>query len=208
MISCIAVGIQLCSPVWHMTIWTIQPVATWNSLQLRKCLIARRPAREWIESYGWMAHQMRRRLPGTAGKWPWWGWCRWEGAARPRPDLRNGGHLLRGTRGVRIKLDIAKPHVLLSDFDAWHAVLNRWFLSVSEEEDEAFEQELAASGTRTTRPYPEPYHTRIVESWDRIFDLTAGDPDWRGEPTGRSVQATFWKLRLEEVKKVDLFTAR
>ena len=191
-----------------MTIWTIQPADIWTSLQLRKCLIARRPAREWIESYDWMAQQMRPRLPGAAGRCPWWGWYRWEGVARPRPDLRSGGHLLCGTRGVRIELDIARSHVLLSDFDAWHAVLNRWFLSLSEAEDEAFEQELAASGTRTTWPYPQPYHTRIVESWDRIFDLTAGDADWWGEPTGRSVQATFWKLRLEDVTKIDLFTAR
>ena len=60
-----------------------------------------------------------------------------------------------GTSGVCLTVDIPDNKVLLSDFDAWHCVLNNWFCPLTNEEDELFENE---KGNLT-----------IEESWDRIF---------------------------------------
>jgi hypothetical protein len=55
---------------------------------------------------------------------------------------------------------------------------------------------------------PEPWHTAIVSSWERIFNLDglATDPDWWG-PVAH-VQVTFEYLRLKDVRHVDCFVAR
>ena len=46
----------------------------------------------------------------------------------------------------------------------------------------------------------------ITASWQRIFDI---EPFNNGfEITGRFVQATFWKLKAEQIRKVQFFTAR
>ncbi len=130
-----------------MRVWTIQPIDVWHRLKTTEvltvdpCLIdSHGVADNPIDPYKWMNAQMRKRLPACAhARYPWWGWTRWEGSTRPRPDLRCVAwwHPL-GELSVRIELELPEEHVLLSDYDAWHAVLNGWFLSLSEQEDEAF----------------------------------------------------------------------
>jgi len=114
-------------------VWTIQSVETWERLQTSGWLYAdgRRIPPEFRFAYRWMRQQMRSRIPSYGGRYPWWGW------ARPKPDLRRAGHLPRGTRGVRLELELSDEEVLPSDpstgsghrFDAWHVVLNRDYAS-------------------------------------------------------------------------------
>lgn len=137
-----------------------------------------------------------------------WGWYHWEGKERPKPDLRSSGHLPKGATGVRIEFEIPENRVILSDFDAWHFVLNRWFLCLCEKEDKDFTEELERAGIPQRWPYPEPFRSRIINSWQCIFDQEAGDPEWRGSLSRRSIQATFWELKLSQVRHVDTFTAR
>ena len=96
--------------------------------------------------YNWMVDQMKKRLPNYNCEYPIWLWLK-------RPDLRYGGHLEKGLRGVLLEVDIDENDVLLSDFIAWHCVLNNDFLSISEDEENGI--------TNITKE----------ESWERIFDL-------------------------------------
>lgn len=115
---------------------------------------------------------------------------------------------MKGTLAVRIELELDDDRVILSDFDAWHYVLNGWFLSLSEKEEVAFYKHLESAGVNQRWPYPEPFHSRVVSSWQRIFDLKAGNPEWLGSPFKRSIQATFRELKLSQVRSVDRFTTR
>ncbi len=185
--------------------WTIQSVETWERLQTSERLYAdgRRIPPEFRFAYRWMRQQMRSRIPGYGGRYPWWGW------ARPKPDLRRAGHLPRGTSGVRLELELSDEEVLLSDFDAWHVVLNRGYLALNEAEfDDFYRRFEAAVPNPHAWPPPEPWHTTIISSWERIFDLDAltTDPDWYGPVT--YIQVTFECLRLEDVRHVDYFVAR
>jgi hypothetical protein len=155
-----------------------------------------------------MSDQMRLRLPPHHTRVPLWGWYRWQGTKQCRPDLRASGHLARGLPGVRIELELPEDSVLLSDFDSWHCVLNRCFLSLNEQEDETFVRELERTGVEQRWPYPEPFDLRVVSSWQRIFDLEAGDVEWRGPLSERSIQATFWELTIPQIRRVDIFRAR
>ena len=193
-----------------MILWTIQDMAAWERLQCKGVLRGdgRRVPAYYRHAYRWMSDQMRLRLPPHHARFPLWGWYRWQGTKQCRPDLRASGHLARGLPGVRIELELPEDSALLSDFDSWHCVLNRCFLSLNEQEDEAFVRELERTGVEQRWPYPEPFHLRVVSSWQHIFDLEAGDVEWRGPLSERSIQATFWELTIPQIRRVDIFRAR
>jgi len=150
------------------------------------------------------------------GIYPLWAWYQWRDATHRKPDLRSSGHLAPGTRGVRLACEIPADQILLSDFMPWHHVLTYSYYSLSEAEDDAFESELAlhglARGSVSEGPYSDlVYHQRILDSWERIFDLNiVGDPDWLGDHTQdeKSIQGTFWHLSLDQVRKITVFTSR
>ena len=65
---------------------------------------------------------------------PIWVWDQREGK-RKRRDLRYSGYADRGTKMVQIEFEIPLKNVLLSDFDAWHLVLNKYYFGNDTEVD-------------------------------------------------------------------------
>lgn len=101
--------------------------------------------------------------------------------------------------------------MLLSDFTLWHHVLNYWYIPLSEAEGEAFELELDQRGLSffLDKPLPDPlYHERIVQSWERVFDLDWCDPAFTDPFEQKAIQATLWELREEQIRDCTYFTAR
>ncbi len=191
-----------------MRVWTIQPAVLCERLKSKGVLLAhgRYADRLYTEPYRWMIGQMGDRLPSSKGRFPWWAWYRWR---EGKPDLRSGGHLPKGQKGVRLGLELDPGEVLLSDFAAWHDVLDNSFLSNTEAEYRQFHKATEKLGLKVNEPCPEPFRSQIRASWERIFDLTGGDSfSWAGKPSERDIQATFWELRLEDVRNVTFFTDR
>ena len=144
---------------------------------------------------------------------PLWAWFQCDGATCMKPDLRSSGHLLKGERGVRIEFRVSDRLILLSDFDLWHYVLNYWYLPESQKDDEAFESELSRRGLSFYKEKPlrnAAFHRKITESWARIFDLDWTDRGRSITPTRakKSIQASFWELRRNQVRDVRFFRAR
>ena len=101
-----------------MILWTIQSPAAWAELQQKGVLRAeRRHMMEatWLSAYEWMAEKMRSRIgpPPERDCLPIWAWQQWEGVERKKPDLRAGGHLAKGERGIRIEFEQADDSALL-----------------------------------------------------------------------------------------------
>jgi hypothetical protein len=92
-----------------------------------------------------------------------------------------------------LKVEIPDHQVLLSDFEAWHIVLNDGYLPLTEKEDECYD---AGQGWMTKE-----------ESWERIFEIEAlkRSPLWRGDSI---LQGTTGRLWLHQVKGVRKFVAR
>jgi len=69
-------------------------------------------------------------------------------------------------------------------------------------EDNAWNKELKENGLDPYQehPLPEPWHSRMVASWERIFDVD----DLRDTNT---IQACFERLELNDVVTVTEFTA-
>jgi hypothetical protein len=105
---------------------TMQRPSWWRALQERGEIHGDgRYACHHFRPYKWMMEQMRRRVPGYGGGFPIWLWH------SPKPDLRHSGHLSRGEQALRIELESPRELVLVSDFETWHCVLNRWHLSLT-----------------------------------------------------------------------------
>lgn len=144
------------------------------------------------KAYKWMMDQMNKRgIPTT--KYPIWAWHTSE-AGKRKPDLRRKGYAARGESMVLIEFEPPEELVLLSDFDGWHSVLNNWYHSYSEKEDNKH-------GNTKSQKLKE-------ESWLRIFDMTneGRDIDWIGELG--PIQACLPYLDSEWVTAVKEFNSR
>ncbi len=186
-------------------LWTIQPLWVWERLYEQKTLFSNPSQLEYFsdlkDDYDWMRGQMRRRLPDYLDHYPWW-------AYDHKTDLRHR-HTDSNRQHVRLELGVPQERVLLSAYGAWHFALNKFYLPYAVEdaeyqrESDAWDEELEQHGLNpySGRPLPEPWHTRMTASWERIFDVE----DLRETNT---IQACFERLDLEDVVKVTVFTPR
>lgn len=186
-------------------LWTLQEIAVWDSLRKEGQLCVDPALRDldpyFREPYDWMCSQMLRRIFGYQGHDPWW--------AYDYPvDLRSYRYHAGspGERMVRLELAVPWEQVLLSAYGSWHYVLSQDYLPQASDE-EAFWQEndtwelerqaLVREGKDWMML--EPYRTRVMRSWERIFDVE----ELRAKET---IQATFEVLRLADVVSVTEFT--
>ena len=146
---------------------------------------------EFKEPYLYMISQMKKRgIPIDDNHPPIWAW-------EKKPDLRRGGHLEQGTEGVRIEISVPESLVLLSDFDAWHFVLNNTYIGYSEEEfDEYFKLEK-----------PNRYDKLKKSSWEQIFKDYPKNTD-HFAAKDRVFQATLPYIKKEWIRSYKFFKGK
>jgi hypothetical protein len=189
-----------------LILWTIQPEDVYKEL-VKTGIYHCRPEEafmyeNWKEAYDWLASQMKKRvgLPPEGVTLPVWAWYQWEGA-RKKPDLRKErwGSGFCGEKFVCLECDIPDHEVLLSDFGSWSIVLSNSLIYWTEEEYNKTEPVVDALPE-------EEQKVMKYQNWsERLFDLTPLDNDWITR--GSSIQATFWELRLEQVREIRHFVA-
>ncbi|HYO73983.1 MAG TPA: DUF3841 domain-containing protein [Archangium sp.] len=195
-----------------MRLWTIRSGPERSLLEQQGVLRTdgRRVPRYRRDAYAWMGEQLAKRVgpPPRGCRYPLWAWVQYGGENRLRPDLRATGHCPPGTHAVRIEAVLPRESVLLSDFQKWHAVLNRTYLAHSEPEARDFEKALRRAGVANAWPYPEPFASRVIKSWERVFELSGGEEAHWGPARERQLQAVFWELRAAQVRRLTPFVAR
>lgn len=187
-----------------MILWTIQPEEVYALIQrtgVYHCDYAKSGMDDWQEQYDWLVREMKERigeLPEGVS-YPVWAWYMREGA-RKKPDLRRErwGNGWKGERFACMEIDIPEERLILSDYDTWSVILLNGLLADTEEECELLEKECEAMPPDAQRDYK-------YRNWKNVFDLTYVDNGWMHR--GDSIQATFWELRKEDIKKVRFFTA-
>lgn len=191
-------------------LWTIQNESGWNELQDKGFLI---PNEKFVEpdfktGYEWMKTQMSNRIgkPEKTNQFPVWAWYQHFNSNKRKPDLRKSGHLPSGTLGYRIEIEKEQKNVLLSDFVLWHWPLcYRDYIANSEKEAIEFEKKLCKKGLKKLTKTEK---IQIEKSWEKIFDMNF-DLDYYTLPfEEKKIQATFWKLQLDDIIKVDKFIAK
>ena len=169
-----------------MILWTIQPEEVYELIQ-----------RTGVYHCDYGKSGMGEPPGGVS--YPVWAWYMWEGA-RKKPDLRQKrwGYGWKGERFACMEIDIPEEKLILSDYDTWSIILLDGLLADTEEEEESLEEEYEAMPPEARREYK-------YRNWKNVFDLAYVDNGWIHR--GDSIQATFWELRKEDIKKVRFFTA-
>ena len=188
-----------------MILWTIQPLKVYNSIINGTIYKSdgRYINKNFKQPYSWMTEKMKEKIgkPPKGTRYPIWAWYKYD-SKRKKPDLRNCGFGKQGEKMVCIEIDIPDNEVLLSDFDAWHFVLNNCYYDFKCKNEEQFNETY-----KWIESLPkEEKQKEIEKSWDNIFNITEDNGEW--SKNGHWVQATFWTLKRENIKKTWFFTAR
>lgn len=188
----------------EMILWTIQSEEVYQKILntgYYRCDFDKADMKEWKTQYDWLSAQMKKRIgEAPAGvEYPVWAWYQWEGE-RKKPDLRRErwGNGWKGERFACLEIDVPDGKVLLSDFDTWSIILLDGFISNSEEEDNELERKYNALSDVEKKKMKE-------KNWEGAFDLTYVENGWITR--GDSIQATFWELKREQIRKVRMFTS-
>jgi len=153
----------------------------------------------FIDAYRWLISIMKRKIEKPfQAEYPIWGWYRFDG--KYKLDLRQHTKCYPSNY-YAITLNIPDEQVLLSDYETWHCVLNKWILhSLYDEENFNKNEEYF---DRLKENDINKYNELMVKSWYHIFDL---------KPNAMSscafIQATFWKIEPKWIIEIKKFGSR
>lgn len=189
-----------------MRLWSIQTEEVYNKLMQNGEVIAQinksdtleyGKCQEFTDAYKWLIDQMEKRgiRKPNGYETPWWAWYKINGENKLTSEIE---YLCTPDMKFKLlELEVPDKDVLLSDYNKWHYVINKWWLDDSTCEKEWDEN----MDWFDTLPYCERY--KVMEcSWQKIFNIekkTVGD-NW--DTNGLYVQAVFWRLKKEYVKNV------
>lgn len=167
------------------------------------------------ESYEWMKHQMIKRgiYPQHHDDDLFWGWAYSGDRGKKQVDLRVRRHQNKGL--YLLDIEKSEKDLLLSDFDFWHFVLNYWPLSTSLKEEKYWDKVSSINNFYIEKPIKDLFiHEQLSQSWNSIFELEFKDNAFYYKLHKLKqkylniykqkilVQATFWSIKLEEVKNI------
>lgn len=191
-----------------MRLWTIQPKELYLEVLNKGYAICNESlAPDLIDNsfrkpYNYIVKLMERqgiKRPNGV-KYPIWAWHTYDGRHH-KPDLRHSAFGRRGDKMLCIELEVPDNEVLLTDYDAWHFVLNDSYLDTSLNEEEYDRQHDWFDGL----PYDKREKVK-VNSWQRIMRIDKFKNEWTAR--GFYVQATFFVLKNEYIIKAQEFTCR
>lgn len=189
-----------------MRIWSIQPVDVFKFIEEYGYYICKPSlslnCKDFKNAYDWLVVKMKERIGKPMGvNYPVWAWHTrdWK---HKKPDLRESGYETKGMECVCIEIEIPDNQVVLSDFTAWHFVLNKSYLNQKCYSEEIFDRDQAWLDSLS----PQDRYKVIINSWNNIFDIQPFSNGFLEK--GRYIQATFWVLRKRDIKKVQFFKAR
>lgn len=191
-----------------MVMHTFQTAAAYEELLASGVLDGERDHWEqhFVDAYDWMQTEMAQRLP-TAGDGIVWLW-----AATTRRELL--AEARRSRRDVLLTVQMPREHVLLSDFNTWHCVLNSTLLIAADpttpypewtrRHDVAWDEWSDRTHAYVNAPisaWPSAERRELEASWRAIFDPATwfdshDGHTWR--PT-QHIQATAHRITVDEV---------
>lgn len=157
--------------VIKIKLYTMQKLKAWKKAQQRGYLVGNREYvwENFIDSYSWMRNQMYKRLNKYDGEYPIWLWL--------ETDNINFSEMINED-WVLLEINLSKEDIVLSNFDAWHIVLNNGYF------DE------------------EPLTQREKEiNWEYIFNRDKLE-EWGYSWSTHNLQAVAGRIELENIKVI------
>ena len=184
-----------------ITLWTIQDVPAFEKMQEMGVMEVhddRFIEPNFVTAYNWLKNKMIEHgvtPSNTSQTYPVWAWYKYDG--KRRVDLRSS-HGEKGAHLVRIEFDVPREDVLLSDFCLWHSVLNNCYIGDTEQEEEYYWDNESLFSRED-----------VEKSWEKIFDIEEIKKNlYLCNPELQSIQATMWKIDMNQVRNVKYFTSR
>lgn len=200
-----------------MKLYTFQPNFIWETIQKegfyhpfdlfnKSEFLKENLKQSWgfAQSYQWLKEKMLQKgiVHYKHNEHIIWAWQQWSGN-KLKPDKRYSSVFsFYDEPFVMMELEIDPNRVLLTDYDAWHFVLNYWMLA-SEEESDKF--------CKTYNYFKEKpllnseADIQLKKSWENIFDLKKVRTLLEYPREQQCVQATFFEIFKDDVKKVHYF---
>lgn len=183
-----------------MRLWTIQPISVLNILNETGEFFAKEEFLDdyFKKSYKWLSEKMIEKIGCPKNKnirFPIWAWHT-RNFQHKKPDLRENLYGEKDEWYVCMEIEIPDNEVVLSDFDAWHFVLNNWYLNTDCYDEETFDKDYEWLNSLSHKEKTKA----IKDSWNGIFRIDPYESDWCCR--GKYIQATFWCLKKEQVKKI------
>lgn len=144
---------------------------------------------QFRNAYRWLTAKLAATTGRQPREYPRWVWTRVLGQSswRETPVAFYQHHV--GVYAL-VELNLAHADVLLSDYEAWHAPLNNWYLAVDEEDDAAFDNWLT-----TPAATPTEVTARKRASWARCLAPVANNYLSSGDTT----QGVTWEFNRADV---------
>lgn len=153
---------------------------------------------DFRSAYDWMKQKLTEKAAPPSGVNEMvWAWHQANGAAKPKPDLRQRWGTRQGEELALVEFEVNEAQTLLSDYQAWHFPLNNWFLPQTE-------QEIHAIDTDSLHPS----QGDVQNSWNAIFDKSALSEEAFGPVHERQIQAVVWEILPDAVRAVRHFKSR
>lgn len=197
----------------RIQLWTIQPVEIYEKLLkdgevsvFNSALADADP--KHLYGYEWLIDQMNQRIgPSPQPKqYPIWAWFQFENYTNNKPDIRKY-RLPKGEKNVRLTVEMDRKDVLFSDVELWENVFAHQIPVIGDPDflKNIPDEDLPYLGySDDLFPNLSEKHQNLIKStWPNIFNLNIGK-SWHS----KRIQATFWTLKLSNVKKVEYFTGR
>lgn len=201
-----------------LTLYTFQPLFVWQNISelgyyhpFFICelddFLKEEKDKSWgfYHSYEWLKDEMKnkqiKKIYNDSNLI--WAWYQWAGVKKKSPDKRfKSVYSYFEEPYVMLELNIETDRVLLSDYDAWHFILNYWYLS-KERESEKFSKTYDYYGNKPLIDINGD--EKIRETWKKCFDMKLSREILKIKKTQQQIQATFYEILYEDVKKVHFF---
>lgn len=193
-----------------MRLWTVQSSSAFIALNRDGVLYCDSPRTAdhlddgesdmFRRAYDWMMDQMEKRIPAPRPKdaqFPLWAWAQ---VGSYKKEYHPFGHVYTHGKSVLLELDVPDDQVLLSDYDIWYCVANRWSTYLDplmERKLKHYQDEHVTAGFDDL---PKELKDYVTSSWERAFDLNNRDKAFPNMKRNRMIQATLWQIRTEWVK--------
>lgn len=194
-----------------MRLWTIQGIEIYEQLMCDGIAYCTKPywgdEPVFMYAYQWMVGQMKLRIgepPINGIEYPIWAWYQYDSFKKKQPP-RSPNNIPEGISAY-MEIEVPKKDVLLSDFDAWHCVLNQGPIDDWKKIYKVIEALEKETGKQLLYDdYPQNLRDRIEKSWEALFDLDRRDGVvGRRHKRNRSIQATLWVLKQEHLISVEI----
>lgn len=200
-----------------MKLYTFQPNFIWETIQKedfyhpfdlfeKDAFLKEDVEQGWgfVKSYEWLKEKMLQKgiVHKQHNQHLIWAWYQWYGT-KSKPDKRYSSvYAFYNEPFVMLELEIDPSRILLTDYDAWHFVLNYWLLG-NEEETEQFSE---LYNYYKEKPISnKEADLKIKQSWDVVLDIDKCRTILEYPREQQCIQATFFEIFKEDVKKVHYF---